>query len=1097
MKRFLETFLAIVLLAGVPAAQAYQKLQGWCQRGGQVVTTTGNPSNTSTNKVQQSYPSCTVTVYDTGTLNLSTIYSDNAGTAKANPFTANSTGEWYFYAANSRYDVKFSGGGITTPFTLSDFVVSDPTTAAAVPAGADTQVQFNDGGAMAGDSGLTFNKTTNVLTATGGVNGFRQSAALPATCTVGEYYTLSTAPLGQGLYYCSATNTWSTTTPKWFNVKSYGAVGNGVTNDTTAIQAAITAAMVSGGIVYFPPGTYIFSRLTITKPGVYLLGSGIQLTILQTNVTSGSLIQFDSTAEAASVFGGGAGNFTLYGSVPATVPTGTEIGIEILGDAVSNWYNTTFRDLEIKYVANGIKSSCQTDAWFNNLIIDSTKAVTGVGIDLLNGHERWFNTIKMYNTTGSEGLAAIRIGAGSIGDYFDNISLLEYTDGVRIMPDAGGIGTYANYAIWGQFNNLLVDSMIGCGINIAPVAGKNANTWVFQNTWASSVRHGVCSGGAGSINNIQFDNGRIRGAGAGWQIAGGTLISIAVNTNVGTATTLSPHQLTAGDTVVVSGATVDTDLNDTYVVATTPTTTTFTFTTASVADGSYTDATLAVTDGGSGDGFHLTAGTNFQIRGTNIESNIRYGIYAGSVIGVDIMSNTIGNPSGDVQLYGVYLTGTTDGVTVTGNSIRGNATGTIFDNTTNGDKWIGGNQGIDQSSQTVASNAAITINSSPRVILTGTTTVTTITAAPFWGNRRIYIQPTNAAPASPTLGTGGNIYANVTLAQNEIATCIYSTTDSIWHCYDEVAPASTAHNILSATHTDSTAAAAVRGDIITAQGASPLWTRLAKGTQYQLLTGGANEPTWGAVALAQATAVSGILGSANGGTGNGFAKLSGPTTAEKTFTLPDANATINYGTGTSGNVVRYTSAAGATGDSLIKDNATTVGVNAVRTGSEFNVQQAVAAGATESLSLDGYSNGATAVNNILGFVSSRGTVAVPTAVQTSDLLANIRTLGYGATGLSASDRGGLKVIAAENWTDAAQGTYVTINTTAVGSTTAAAERMRVDEWGLMPPTKAFADLGAPANGHIVYCSDCTIASPCAGAGTGAIAKRLGAAWVCN
>ncbi len=35
-------------------------------------------------------------------------------------------------------------------------------------AGSDTQVQFNDGGAMAGDAGLTYNKSTNVLTITGG-----------------------------------------------------------------------------------------------------------------------------------------------------------------------------------------------------------------------------------------------------------------------------------------------------------------------------------------------------------------------------------------------------------------------------------------------------------------------------------------------------------------------------------------------------------------------------------------------------------------------------------------------------------------------------------------------------------------------------------------------------------------------------------------------------------------------------------------------------------------------------------------------------------------------------------------------------------------
>lgn len=43
----------------------------------------------------------------------------------------------------------------------------------------------------------------------------------------------------------------------------------------------------------------------------------------------------------------------------------------------------------------------------------------------------------------------------------------------------------------------------------------------------------------------------------------------------------------------------------------------------------------------------------------------------------------------------------------------------------------------------------------------------------------------------------------------------------------------------------------------------------------------------------------------------------------------------------------------------------------------------------------------------------------------------------------------------------------------------------------------FAALGTPANGTVCYCSDCTIANPCAGSGTGALAKRLNGVWVCN
>jgi hypothetical protein len=46
-------------------------------------------------------------------------------------------------------------------------------------------------------------------------------------------------------------------------------------------------------------------------------------------------------------------------------------------------------------------------------------------------------------------------------------------------------------------------------------------------------------------------------------------------------------------------------------------------------------------------------------------------------------------------------------------------------------------------------------------------------------------------------------------------------------------------------------------------------------------------------------------------------------------------------------------------------------------------------------------------------------------------------------------------------------------------------------------TFSFSNLGFPANGSIRYCSDCMATNPCAGGGTGAIAKRLNGRWVCN
>jgi len=71
-----------------------------------------------------------------------------------------------------------------------------------------------------------------------------------------------------------------------------------------------------------------------------------------------------------------------------------------------------------------------------------------------------------------------------------------------------------------------------------------------------------------------------------------TLTDITDSGNTSTATTAAAHYLPVGATVVVSGATVDADLNGTYTVVTVPSNVTFTFTTADVSDAAYTESTL-------------------------------------------------------------------------------------------------------------------------------------------------------------------------------------------------------------------------------------------------------------------------------------------------------------------------------------------------------------------------------------------------------------------------------------------------------------------------------------------------------------------------
>ena len=58
-----------------------------------------------------------------------------------------------------------------------------------------------------------------------------------------------------------------------FNVLTFGAKGDGVTNDTAAVQAALAAANTNqGGIVFFPPGTYLLTQSLSVSNGVELRG---------------------------------------------------------------------------------------------------------------------------------------------------------------------------------------------------------------------------------------------------------------------------------------------------------------------------------------------------------------------------------------------------------------------------------------------------------------------------------------------------------------------------------------------------------------------------------------------------------------------------------------------------------------------------------------------------------------------------------------------------------------------------------------------------------------------------------------------------------
>lgn len=131
-------------------------------------------------------------------------------------------------------------------------------------------------------------------------------------------------------------------TGRWFrlysgplNVHWFGAKGDGVTDDTSAINGAIAAAnatTVGGRTVFLPSGSYRVSAglSPVTASGVYIVGENATSTNIYpatsvdggfANLTSAQIIQFGNAT--SRVTGGGVRDLAFYFDGSGSAPSGT------------------------------------------------------------------------------------------------------------------------------------------------------------------------------------------------------------------------------------------------------------------------------------------------------------------------------------------------------------------------------------------------------------------------------------------------------------------------------------------------------------------------------------------------------------------------------------------------------------------------------------------------------------------------------------------------------------------------------------------------------------------------------------------------------
>lgn len=211
------------------------------------------------------------------------------------------------------------------------------------------------------------------------------------------------------------------------NVVDFGAKGDGVTDDTAAIQAAIDACNAAGGgIVTIPSGTYIVTETIVLKTGVYLRGQGIYSTLIY--LADGSDCDIIKSE-----------NYDILVGTNAYYPNNTNVPHFFgLGDLRidGNKSNQTTGD-GVKFYGNAIFMQGTTlieNCYNDNLVTEGANAGAFTGVDGWKGQEEGFfeNVISRF--------------AGRYGWYFRGPKDSHIGTYLGVLSDDGDYGFYLEYS---------------------------------------------------------------------------------------------------------------------------------------------------------------------------------------------------------------------------------------------------------------------------------------------------------------------------------------------------------------------------------------------------------------------------------------------------------------------------------------------------------------------------------------------------------------------------------------------------------------------------------------------------------------------------
>jgi hypothetical protein len=378
------------------------------------------------------------------------------------------------------------------------------------------------------------------------------------------------------------------------NVKAYGAAGDGAADDTAEIQAAIDSVAATGGVVYFPVGSYKLSAALTVYSNLTLIGDGATSVLIQTatntHCLSGSAIT-RLVVRDLYILGTGSGTgdgiHLVKGANDSTPYTVIEnVTIDDFGQdgvSIENPIVTTLTNVRSQshgrygynlygQVAGSAGTSCALTGCYGN-------ACTTAGF-------------RMYNVVYSalDGCAADHNGIGYLADTCQSVSLSgcgaegNTTNGFKVTAGSGvnltspwvydnrGVGIYLTGStlactVFGAVDNSpngtatsFIKTDTGCTASLIRCTNITANS-ITGGTVSLSTDSALTLTKAGATD-VQLDNFggvavvsapfAILGAGFGLRVSEGSNAKMGLSTLVGGTVVVSNTSVTANSRIFLT-----------------------------------------------------------------------------------------------------------------------------------------------------------------------------------------------------------------------------------------------------------------------------------------------------------------------------------------------------------------------------------------------------------------------------------------------------------------------------------------------------------------------------------------------------------------